>query len=358
MVAGRQDDAMVEPIIATGIMNAVPSGECCNQGESRMTVYDSFPDYILGITHEIWEGRGIHLLNELYSSDIFMRSTTGMTRGNQAVIRGTRAALHEMPDRQLLGEDVVWDRIDEDSWFSSHRIFSTATHAGNGVLGAATGSQLRYRVIADCHAVKHDYAGWCINDEWLVRDLGAMVCQTGQDPKTYAMNQIEREGGNENAARPYRPGKHDVGPYQGDGNDHALANEYAGVLTSFMNAEMSATKEHYDRACQLELPEAVTGHGWETVDRFWLGLRSSFPDARFGIDHKLGRSDDRLPDRASIRWSLSGTHDGHGMFGEPTGADVHIMGISQVEAGPYGFRREFVLLDTTSVWKQILLHTG
>ena len=33
-----------------------------------------FPDYILGITMEIWEGRGLGTLNTYYSHDIIVRS--------------------------------------------------------------------------------------------------------------------------------------------------------------------------------------------------------------------------------------------------------------------------------------------
>ena len=70
-----------------------------------------------------------------------------------------------------------------------------------------------------------------------------------------------------------------------------------------------------------------------------------------------------LPPRAAIRWSLDGQHDGWGMFGCPTGARVHVMGMSHAEFGPFGkdgkgLRREFVLFDEVAIWKQILLHTG
>ena len=64
------------------------------------------------------------------------------------------------------------------------------------------------------------------------------------------------------------------------------------------------------------------------------------------------------PHRAAVRWSLDGRHDGFGAFGAPTGAPVHVMGITHAEFGPWGLRREFTLFDEISIWKQILLHTG
>ena len=65
-----------------------------------------------------------------------------------------------------------------------------------------------------------------------------------------------------------------------------------------------------------------------------------------------------MPPRASVRWSLQGKHSGWGAFGRPTGADVHVMGLTHAEFGPWGLRREFTLIDETAIWKQILLETG
>lgn len=74
-----------------------------------------------------------------------------------------------------------------------------------------------------------------------------------------------------------------------------------------------------------------------------------------------------MPPRAAVRWSLDGVHSGWGRFGRPTGAPVHVMGITHVEFGPwggvdgragYGIRREYTLFDEVAIWKQIVLHTG
>ena len=75
------------------------------------------------------------------------------------------------------------------------------------VYGKATGKKLQYRVIADCHAINNQ-----INDEWLIRDQGAVVRQLGWDPKEYALDLIEREGGAENCIQPFHPSIDKVGP--------------------------------------------------------------------------------------------------------------------------------------------------
>ncbi|MFK8075489.1 MAG: hypothetical protein AB8B84_02805 [Granulosicoccus sp.] len=60
----------------------------------------SLPDYIIGITKEIWEDKGIATLNQYYAQDIPMRFPSGLMVGNQSVIAGTLATLAEFPDRQ------------------------------------------------------------------------------------------------------------------------------------------------------------------------------------------------------------------------------------------------------------------
>ena len=315
--------------------------------------FKDFPDYIIGITKEIWEDRGIGTLHHYYTPDLIVRSPSSVVKGNQNVIAATMATLAEFPDRTLLGEDVIWSGSPEEGMLSSHRIISTATHAADGLYGKASGKKLSYRIIADCHAINDQ-----INDEWLIRDQGAIVTQLGWEGKAYAANQIDSEGGPENCTKPFTPAIDMPGPYLGKGNDNEWGRKYGDILNRMMNAEMSAIPSEYDRACQLEYPGGFTGHSWADADQMWMGLRSAFPNAKFTIHHQIGREDPMLSPRAALRWSIHGKHEGWGAFGAPTQAEVYVMGICHAEFGPYGLRREYVLFDETAIWKQILLHTG
>lgn len=315
--------------------------------------FKDFPDYIIGITKEIWEDRGIATLNHYYAPDIVVRSPGSVVVGNQGVIAATMATLAEFPDRTLLGEDVIWSGTPEEGMLSSHRLLSTATHLGDGVYGNATGKKLVYRILADCHAINNQ-----INDEWLIRDQSAIVQQMGWDPKEYARDLIAREGGPDACVQPYTPANDKPGPYKGRGNDNEWGQKYADILSRIMNADMGVIEAEYDRAVLSEYPGGTTGHSWGPVDRFWMGLRASFPNAEFKIHHQIGRDDPMMPPRAAIRWTLHGKHDGWGVFGVPTGAEVFVLGISQAEFGPWGLRKEYTLFDETSIWKQILLKTG
>lgn len=313
----------------------------------------SFPDYIIGITQEIWEGRAVGSLREYYADDVIVRMPGGISVGNERVIAATLATLAEFPDRTLLADDVVWCGTPETGLLSSHRISCTATHTGSGAFGPATGRRLAFRAIADCHARNN-----AIDDEWLARDQGAICLQMGIEPREFARDQIEREGGVEAASRPFTPEQDRAGPYNGRGNDSPWGQRYADTLGRLMAADVDIVRREYDRACRLAYPDGVEDRSHGPAENFWMALRAAFPSAVFSIDHQMGNEDPLLGARAAIRWSLRGRHDGWGAFGQPSGAEVYVMGFAHADFGPWGIRNETVVLDSTAIWKQILLHQG
>ncbi len=305
------------------------------------------PDYILKCTAMIWEGRKISALDWHYGDDLIVRTPAGISRGNEAGKANTMSTLTEFPDRQLFGEDVIWSGDEDVGFLSSHRIVSTATHQG-GSFGAATGHKLKFRTIADTFC--HDNRVW---DEWLIRDNAAIALQLGQTAQKAARTSILAG----DTAMPLTPQTDIAGPYSGKGNDSEWGEKHAEILHRIMAADFAVVAGEYDRACHLSLPGGLDVHGWEAAVHFWLGLRSAFPSAEFRIVHQIGRSDPLMSPRSAIRWSLTGRHDGWGRFGRPTGVQVHVMGVSHVEFGPWGLRRETTLFDEIAIWKQILLQT-
>lgn len=314
-------------------------------------------DFVLGITREIWEERRIDALREHYAADVLVRSPVSVLRGNDPVVAATLATLAEFPDRQLLGEDVIWAGTDAQQgdgragFLSSHRLLSRATHAGDGVYGRATGRAVAYRILAEC---------WCcegaVRDEWLVRDQSAILHQLGQDPRAWVQARLSDP--KTVLAAPLSPDTDPDGPYRGTGTRDEPAEELAGRLKEIMAGDLSVIPKAWDRAASLAYPGGVTGHGWQDADAFWLGLRSAFPSAAFRIDHRIGRKDAGRPLRAAVRWSLYGRHDGWGSFGAPSGTYVYVMGITHAEFGPRGLHREWTLIDETAIWTQIELARG
>ena len=313
--------------------------------------FADLPDYILRITEEIWEGRGIATLRRYYGEDIPVRMPGGVSVGNAATIDGTLATLAEFPDRTILAEDVIWSGDEDAGFLSSHRVLELFEDRDED--GTPTGRRVVERVIADCYCV-----GDQITDEWLVYDRGASARARGMTARGAAQDEIDREGGPETAHRPFTWRDDRPGDYLGRGDDNEWGRRYEALLGEVMRADFSKVQGHYDRAVHLHLPGGRTEHGVVEADRFWVGLRASFPSAELVIEHRIGREDAMMSPRSAVRWSLKGRHEGRGMFGAPTGAEVHLRGASHAEWGPWGLRREYVLFDEVHVWKQILLHKG
>ena len=190
--------------------------------------YVDFPDYILKITKQIWEGKDVESIGKFYTDNIPVRSPFGITYGNKPVIEATYNTLKEFPNRQLLGEDVIWNGNDDIGYHSSHRILSKGTHLGDGFYGKPTGKDIFYRVIADC-ACKDNQ----VYDEWIVRDQGAMVRQIGYSPKEFAQIMIDKEGGVANAKKLFD--KSEVKPsdyHPEDVRINSAGEKYSKILNS------------------------------------------------------------------------------------------------------------------------------
>ena len=315
--------------------------------------YKDFPDYILKITKQIWEGKDVDSIGEFYSDDIPVRSPFGITYGNKPVIEATYNTLKEFPNRQLLGEDVIWNGNDVKGYHSSHRILSKGTHLGDGFYGKPTGKDIYYRVIADC-ACK----GNQVYDEWIVRDQGAMVRQIGYTPKEFAQIMIDKEGGLEKAKKLFD--KNDIKPsdYQPEKiKKNSAGQKYSKILNKVF--EGGYDFNDYNRASSIYWPGNKLGHGREDISKFWNSLKDIFTDVKFTIEHVGYLDESNKNPRASIRWFLEGKHSADSEdYGKKTNSKLFIMGINHVELNQDGVIREWVLFDEVAIWKQILMNNN
>ncbi len=329
--------------------------------------YTSLTEYILGITYRIWEGRDLALIRRYYSDDCWVMTPSGIVIGVEPVITGTRATLAMFPDRELLGEDVIFADHGKElgntrGFLSSHRIMSPMTHLGAGMFGPATGRRLFVRTIADCLVV-----GDIITEEWLVRDQGAIAAQTGTSSEALGRAFAEADSSQGHAASSGRT------PWQidqwnavqaGQREHHAVlqahpaaaaVREQMGLLftPAVLTMEPDELAARYDRAVNLHLPEARFAAGWPALLAFVARYVTAFPDLRLVIDHSIACDEPGRPIRVSTRWRLAGTHLGEGAYGVPSGAKILILGITHSELAGGRVMREFWLVDETAIWRQI-----
>ena len=312
--------------------------------------YKDFPDFILKITQQIWEGKDVESIAKFYTDDIPVRSPFGITYGNKPVIEATYSTLKEFPNRQLLGEDVIWNGNDDTGYHSSHRILSKGTHLGDGSYGKPSGKNIYYRVIADC-ACKNNQ----VYDEWIVRDQGAMVRQLGYSPKEFAQKIIESEGGINKAKNLFDSKSDKKSNYKPMSVKLNSAGEkYSNILKNIFLSEYEF--KDYDRSSNIFWPGNKIGHGREDVMSLWNSLKNILSNIKFSIEH-IGylEEPDKNP-KASIRWFLEGKHVNESKeYGKETNSNLFIMGINHAEFGNYGINREWVLFDEVAIWKQIIM---
>ena len=262
------------------------------------------PDFIIGITKEIWEDREIASLTHRYAPGLIVRSPASVLVDNSRVIAATMATLAEFPDRELLGEDVIWceDPLAPTRERSLPLVAPADLHRdphppgnvrrANGATGRLPHPRrLRdqprpgQRRVARPRPGRHRPPARVRVVDW-TREL------------------IAREGGPEKCVQPMTPANDVAGPYDGRGNDNEWGQRFADILSRIMAADLAVIPAEYDRACNLEYAGGVSGFGWSDADQFWIGLRAAFPDAAFRIEHVIGRDDPLMPPRAAVRWSL------------------------------------------------------
>jgi len=316
--------------------------------------YKDFVDYILKITHRIWEEKGIGVIYDTYHNNVVMHAGSQNITGIQSVISGTLQTLHAFPDRRLIGQNVIWTNYKGDGYLSSHRIISTATNLGDSSFGPATNKKINFRTTVQC-AVHENR----IHEEWLVRDNLWIVKQLGLDPHEVAKENAKKRksklpalqetfGLNENMDGQFFPEKYKA-------KDSSVGEVMLEMLNEIYQRKMiNAVKNYYaDNAvvhfiCDKDLI------GYKQIQGMLISFMASFPNAEFSVE-RVGcnkRKTDEGWD-VCVRWRLKGIHEGIGYFGQPSGKPVDILGINHYTIKDDQIIEEWITFDGLDVLTQI-----
>lgn len=313
--------------------------------------YATVPDYILGCTREIWEERGVGAgLARHYAPNCLVRAPSGLTTSMAGVAADTLATLHQFPDRQLIGEDVVWKDLGGGDFLSSHRLISVMHHSGDGRWGPASGRLVKSRIIADCWVT-----GGVITEEWLVRDGAAFAQALGHTPRALAERLLADDVAAGRTPAMFRPGDDLPSRYQPQPSpDPAAAVVIDAYRAIWGDRALTAIRKRYHAGCAVTVPGGEVRNGHDDVDRFVVGYLAALPDARLTIHDATVLREAEAPVRVALRWSLDGTHSGWGAFGAPTGKPLHLMGLTHAQVTAGRIVAEWLLVDEVAVWTQIL----
>ncbi len=150
--------------------------------------YVDIVDYIVRVTHRIWEEKNVGLIYGSYAHNAQVHSSDGEVYGRDKVIAETIKTIGAFPDIRVVADDVIWSGNDQDGFHSSHRLTWVAQNTGYSQYGPPTGRKVVYREVAHC-LVKENR----VMEEWTARDELASVWQLGYDAIDLARRMAARE---------------------------------------------------------------------------------------------------------------------------------------------------------------------
>lgn len=329
--------------------------------QSMQGFEDKFVDivnFIVRITHEIWEEKGIGRIYDSYAHNVLIHTSDGQTYGRDKVIADSIKTMSAFPDVRLYADDVIWCGNDREGFHSSHRIVWVAHNTGYSIYGPPTGRRVVRQGIAHCFVKENR-----VVEEWICRDELALIRQLGFDehelarkmaaqdavrgigsPKPLSQGEVERLRGQ------LPPAVMPPNPKTGfDVEDFVRRSFYEIWNWRLLNKIDEYFIPNY--LCQTSTNRTLYGLG--DYKAYILALLAAFPDAAVNIDHICWLGNEQDGYRVATRWTLQGTHQGPGVYGEPTGKRIRLMGITHQTVQGGKFIREWTAFDEFALLKQL-----
>ncbi|MCP4299000.1 MAG: ester cyclase [Gammaproteobacteria bacterium] len=315
---------------------------------------DDLGDYILGITFEIWEERGVDLIDQYYGPDTVVHSLDGIVHGSQAMIAGTEAMLAAFPDRLLLGDDVICEG-DSHSGYSSHRVLSPMTNLGDSMFGPATGKAVRIMNMADC-AVEEGV----ITREWLARDNLALVRQLGFDvhdcAALIARNHTAelRDWFTEQIRRLESAVQSAAASGLGDALKQAEVLSERLLAAQWKNGDAKVMNQAYAPYAVMHRSPVEIVSGRTAIEEYYRYLRHAFTCNATRVEHIATQPAGENAVNVATRWAVCGEHSGEFLGTNATGKPVYIMGVTHRRIIDDHIAVEWTVFDSLAVLSQLL----
>lgn len=317
--------------------------------------YTDIVDYIVRCTHRIWEEKGVGLIYTHYGHNIPIWTSDGLTYGREIIVENTLKTLAAFPDAKLFADEVIWSGNEEEGFHTSHRITWVAHNTGHSIYGPPTGKRVVRTGIANC-LVKDNI----IIEEWIARDELGLVQQLGFDRdeviKKLVANEKQDKSKKHGAALPERS----IGQFAPDPMAPQKAEE--SDIEYFMKKSFHETwnmrllnkiddNYHKNMVCHTTCGRHL--YGTSEYKALVLSLLAALPDAKLTVDHFYCMGNEQEGYKTMTRWSINGTHKGPGIYGDPTGKPVYLMGISHNTVQNGTITEEWTYFDEIALLKQI-----
>lgn len=317
--------------------------------------YVDIIDYVLRITHRIWEEKDIGYIYDVYRHNCRVTDDAGLQYGRDKIVADTVHTVNAFPDIRLYADEIVWAGDEEIGFFTSHRTVILGTNTGWSRFGPPTNRRINVWCIANCLSQDNE-----IFEEWVIYNQLSMLRQLGIDPFVKA-----REFGDArlraglppfSVAEPTRlkgQGKPTHLPPASVNFD--LEDEVRRAHHYSWNwRNLAALDRLYDDRLTFHGPTDRVLSGLSAYKSFLLSLIAMFPDIASQVEEVYWMGNETEGYLTAVRWSAVGTHRGFGPYGPPTGRTVRIWGLTQQHIVNGLVREEWMLFNEFDVLQQLL----
>ena len=311
--------------------------------------YKNIVDYILRITHRIWEEGDLGYIYDTYLGNVSVHTGYGTTYGVEEVVSSSVAFAAAVPDRRIYAKDVLWTGDDERGFHTSHLLVSKGTNTGYSPWAPPTGRRIELLAVANCFVRENR-----VIEEWLVRDTAAMVRQLGLDLWEVARDAAALWPVSVTGETDRLQGQYPPAAYQPQDQAEPHEDLIRQLFHDVWNARhFNRVTERYAEDSSLHVPNHLTLRGVANIRAYHLNFVAMFPDAHMSVEHVYG-SEDSDGYRAAVRWRFSGTHARYGWYGKPTHKRVNILGISHLHIVNEEVKEHFMVFDDLAVAMQLV----
>lgn len=331
-----------------------------DQGQRRQPMrgfedqYVDIIDYIVRITHRIWEEKDIGYIYDTYRHNCRVTDDAGLQYGRDKIVADTVHTVSAFPDIRLYADEIVWAGNEDTGFFTSHRTVITGTNTGWSRFGPPTGRKITVWCIANCLAQDNE-----IFEEWVIYNQSSMLQQLGLD-----LFEKAREFGDariRNEAPRLLPSEPTRLEGQGKPKHFALPSANFDIEDEVRRAHhyswnwrnMAALDRLYDQGLVFHGPTDRELRGLASYKSFILSMIAMFPDIATQVDEVYWMGNAAEGFITSVRWSGVGTHKGFGVYGQPTGRQIRIWGILQQRIVGGKIVEEWMMFNEFDLLQQI-----
>ncbi|MCY4020443.1 MAG: ester cyclase [Chloroflexi bacterium] len=317
--------------------------------------YVDIIDYIVRITHRIWEEKDIGYIYDTYRHNSHVYDDYGLQYGSEKIVADTVHTINAFPDIRLFADEIIWAGDDVSGFHTSHRTVISGHNTGFSRYGRPTGKKVLLWCIANCVSLENE-----IFNEWVIYDTANLIRQLGFDLREMARRfgnemdssafDADRSGEAERLAGQDRPQYLLPSNASGFDVEEFIRRIYHNIWNRRCLADVRLA---YHPSLQFigSTGRSIQGRG--DYQSFILSMLAMFPDLALRVDdiYWMGNDDDGY--LVSVRWNILGTHTGNGIYGPPTGRSISMWGISQHQIADGAIAAEWMLFNEFAVMQQI-----